>query len=237
MSTRWTSVVIDSADPAALGRFWSALLRTEVVFEEEGGEVDVAVAAGLELVIVPVTDPKEGKNRVHLDLASSSAEDQAAIVERALGLGARHVDVGQRDVPWVVLADPEGNEFCVLEPREVYAANGPVAAVVVDALDPVAQAAFWAGATGLPVEREDPRFASLRREAGPWLEFVRVAEPKSGKNRVHLDVAPFADDDQAAEVARVEAAGATRADVGQADVPWVVLTDREGNEFCVLTPR
>ncbi|MDQ2585744.1 VOC family protein [Saccharothrix yanglingensis] len=236
MTTRWTDVVMDSRDPVALGRFWASLLRTEVV-DESPDEVDVAVADGQELVIVPVADPKVGKNRVHLDLASSSAEEQAEIVARALELGAVRADVGQRDVPWVVLADPEGNEFCVLEPRAEYTGIGPVAAVVVDALDPTAQAAFWAGVSGLPVVREHDDCASLRRDSGPWLEFVRVAEPKTGKNRVHLDAAPFADGDIATEVARLEAAGAVRVDVGQRDVPWVVLADPEGNEFCVLTPR
>ena len=62
-------------------------------------------------------EPKTGKNRVHLDLASSSAADQAATVRRLLGLGATRADIGQGDVPWVVLADPEGGEFCILTPH------------------------------------------------------------------------------------------------------------------------
>jgi glyoxalase superfamily protein len=72
---------------------------------------------GVPLVFVPVADPKVGKNRVHLDLRSATADDQAAQVARLTGLGARPADIGQGDVPWVVLADPEGNEFCVLSPR------------------------------------------------------------------------------------------------------------------------
>ncbi|MFI9006302.1 VOC family protein [Actinosynnema sp. NPDC053489] len=234
--TRWHNVVVDSADPAALGRFYAALLGQPIT-GEDANEVDVALADGQELVFVPVADPKVGKNRIHLDLASTSPRDQEAIVTRAVDLGARPVDIGQGDVPWVVLADPEGNEFCVLEQRDEYADNGPVAAVVVDALDPRAQAAFWAGPTGLPVTREHADFASLTQRAGPALEFVRVAEPKAVKNRLHLDVVPPADGDLAIEVARLEAWGAVRADVGQGDVPWVVLADPEGNEFCVLTPR
>ncbi|MER5266043.1 VOC family protein [Actinosynnema sp. NPDC002837] len=236
MATRWCDVVVDSADPAALGRFWSALLGRPVT-GESADEVDVELSPGQELVFGLVPDVKQVKNRVHLDLASTSPEDQAAIVARAVELGAKPVDVGQGDVPWVVLADPEGNEFCVLEQRDEYAHTGPVAAVVVDASDPPALAAFWAGPTGLPVTRSAADFASLAQEAGPSLEFVRVAEPKVVKNRLHLDLAPFADDDLPTEVARLEAWGAVRVDVGQADVPWVVLADPEGNEFCVLTPR
>ena len=70
----------------------------------------------LPLVFVPVTEPKTTKNRVHLDLSTTSAEHQAAEVERLLGLGAVRLDIGQGQVPWEVLADPEGNEFCVLDP-------------------------------------------------------------------------------------------------------------------------
>ncbi|PSL56404.1 hypothetical protein B0I31_103153 [Saccharothrix carnea] len=228
--------MVDSADPAALGRFWAALLDRPIT-GEDADEVDVALGNGQELVFGLVADPKVVKNRVHLDLTSTSPDDQAAIVARAVELGAKPVDIGQGDVPWVVLADPEGNEFCVLEQRDEYAHTGPVAAVVVDALDPRAQVAFWAGLTGLPVTREHDDFASLTQEAGPSLEFVRVTEPKAAKNRLHLDLAPPADGDLPTEVARLEAWGAVRADVGQIDVPWVVLADPEGNEFCVLTPR
>jgi predicted enzyme related to lactoylglutathione lyase len=236
MATRWCDVVVDAVDPAALGRFWSALLERPIT-GESADEVDVALVDGMELVFGTVPEPKSVKDRVHLDLASSSPEDQAAIVARAVDLGAKTVDIGQGDVPWVVLADPEGNEFCVLEQRDEYAHTGPVAAVVVDSFDPRAQAAFWAGVVGFPVTREGADFASLSRDAGPSLEFVRVNEPKVVKNRIHLDVAPPADGDLLIEVARLEAWGAVRADVGQIDVPWVVLADREGNEFCVLTPR
>jgi hypothetical protein len=65
----------------------------------------------------PPIPPKVAKNRLHLDVAPLADSDQAAEVERVLSLGAKHVDIGQRDVPWVVLADPDDNEFCVLTPR------------------------------------------------------------------------------------------------------------------------
>jgi predicted enzyme related to lactoylglutathione lyase len=114
-------LVIDAADPARLARFWAAALGWEVA-DETPDEVDVwpdgytyPDPVALPLVFVPVPEPKTGKNRVHLDLATESAAHQAAEVERLLVLGAVRADVGQGDVPWVVLADPEGNEFCVVE--------------------------------------------------------------------------------------------------------------------------
>ena len=111
--------------------------------------------------------------------------------------------------------------------------------VVVDCRDVAAQAAWWAEVLGWQKVYEAPDEVVVvspdRRE--PGLVFVTVPEEKARKNRLHLDLAPPADGDLAAEVARLEGLGAKRADIGQQDVPWVVLEDPEGNEFCVLTPR
>jgi len=236
MATRLDNVVVDAADPVALAGFWSAALGRPITYQDQN-EVDVGLP-GFDLVFVPVSEPKVEQNRVHLDLASESAEDQAAIVDRLLGLGARHVDVGQGpDVPWVVLADPEGNELCVLEQRDEYSGIGSVAAIVVAAHDSLAMARFWSEATGRPLTRSGPDWASLRGDAGAWLEFIDSPATKSAKNRVHLDVRPLPDDDHAADVSRLLAAGAVPADVGQGDSPWTVLADPDGNEFCVLRPR
>jgi predicted enzyme related to lactoylglutathione lyase len=246
MPTRLVHVVADAHDPARLARFWAALLGWEVADETED-EVDVWPAGytypdpvAVPIVFVPVPERKTGKNRVHLDLASASAADQAELVSRARDLGGGPVDIGQGDVPWVVMADPEGNEFCVLEPRDVYRDTGPVAAIITDCADPPALAGFWAGAAGWPVTRTEDRLAALRSPAGvgPYLEFLRVPGHKTVKNRIHPDVAPYRGEDPAAEVARLRAAGATLADVGQGDdVSFTVLADPEGNEFCVLSPR
>ncbi|HVD16940.1 MAG TPA: VOC family protein [Actinomycetota bacterium] len=243
MPTRLAHVVVDAGDPPALARWWADALGWAVTLEEPS-EVVVEPAEpdslGVPLVFVPVADPKVGKNRVHLDLRSASADHQAETVARLTGAGARPVDIGQGDeVAWVVLADPEGNEFCVLDPRDEYAATGPVAALVVDTGDPRTLARFWSQATGWPLVASGGDWASLRSPSGqgPFLEFLAVDEPKRVKNRLHLDVAPPLDDDHAAEVARMRTLGATPADVGQGEVPWVVLADPEGNEFCVLTPR
>jgi glyoxalase superfamily protein len=242
MPTRLEYVVVDAADPRALARWWAEALGWAITVEEPE-EVAVEPPApdgrGVPLGFVPVADPKVGRNRLHLDLRSASTDDQAALVARLTGLGARPADIGQGDVPWVVLADPEANEFCVLDPRDAYAATGAVAAVVVDAADPPALARFWHEAAGWPVAASSGRFASLRSASGtgPFVEFLEVDDPKRVKNRLHLDVAPYAGDDHAAEVARLQALGATLADVGQREVSWVVLADPEANEFCVLSPR
>ena len=173
---------------------------------------------------------------MHLDLATTSAAHQAELVARLTELGATPADVGQGDVPWTVLADPEGNLFCVLEPREIYRDTGPIAAVVVDCADPRVMARFWGEAVGWTVHEVSGDHARLRSAegVGPFLEFLRTPGGDPVWKRAHLDVLPHRGDDQAAEVARLRELGATPADVGQGDVSWVVLADPEGNEFCVL---
>jgi catechol 2,3-dioxygenase-like lactoylglutathione lyase family enzyme len=246
MPTRLVHLVVDANDPAALARFWTAALGW-VIGDETAEEVDIWPAgyqypdpAAVPLVFVPVPEPKTGKDRVHLDLATSSAAHQAELVSRLRDLGATPADVGQGDVPWVVLADPEGNELCVLEPRDLYLDTGPVAAILTDCADPVALSRFWVDTAGWHIKYARDDIAGLRSPAGtgPYLEFVRVPGRKQVKNRIHPDVAPYSGDDAGAEVARLRNQGASPADVGQqGGESWTVLADPEGNEFCVLAPR
>jgi predicted enzyme related to lactoylglutathione lyase len=108
-------VTVDCADPASLARFWAEVLGFKVTFEEDD---EVAIEApderGPAVLFLRVPDAKTVKNRLHFDL---NPDDQRAEVARVLALGAREVDIGQKEVSWVVLADPEGNEFCILTPR------------------------------------------------------------------------------------------------------------------------
>jgi hypothetical protein len=108
--------------------------------------------------------------------------------------------------------------------------------VVVHSLDPAALGQWWADALGWVVTYTSDDEFEIRSapESLPALDFVRIDEPKAGKSRLHIDLRP---DDQDAEVARLLAAGARRADIGQGERAWVVLADPEGNEFCVLAPR
>ncbi|HSR83274.1 MAG TPA: VOC family protein [Streptosporangiaceae bacterium] len=245
MATRLVHMVIDAGDPSALAAFWAAALGWGVALDEPD-EAAVCPAGfdypgpeAVPLVFVPVPEPKAVKNRIHLDLASQSAADQAEQVSRLRELGAVPLDIGQGDVPWVVLADPEGNEFCVLEPRPHYRETAPVAAIVVDSAVPAGLADFWTVASGWRLHNDGNGVVSLRSpsEAGPFLEFLPSGDQKRVKNRVHLDVAPHKDEDHAAAVDSLLRSGAVRADVGQGAVSWAVLADPEGNEFCVLSPR
>ena len=197
----------------------------------------------LPLVFVPVPEAKAVKNRIHLDLATESVAHQAAEVERLLGLGAVPADIGQGDVPWVVLADPEGNEFCVLDPRPVYFGTGPVAAVVADCRDPAAVAGFWELATGW-VPGDSVAFCpparsrcALQRAWGRTWSCCPRQSPGRSRTGFTWTWLRSPGHDQAAAVAALLAAGAVTADVGQGSASWTVLADPEGSEFCVLSPR
>lgn len=133
MSLRWDSVVVDCRDPWTLARWWAEVLGWQVVQESHDDAVIApphAVGSGplsttdwqqLGPVLVFGTAPegKQVKNRLHLDLAPHLSDDRDAEIARLLDLGATHADIGQSDeLPWTVLADPEGNEFCVLSARD-----------------------------------------------------------------------------------------------------------------------
>ena len=112
MSLNWEQVVVDAQDPRALGHWWARALDWIVTFEDDT-EVEIRSAAEITpgILFLRVTEGQRTKNRLHLDFRPI---DQNAEVERLLSLGATHRDIGQGEVTWVVLADPEGNEFCVL---------------------------------------------------------------------------------------------------------------------------
>ena len=185
------NIVFDAVDPQRLGPFWEAVLGTEPLTDELGGyETRLAVDGGptLDLCFQPVPEPPSEPLRLHLDITGGAR--QTEVVERLLALGARHLDIGQRDVPWVVLADPEGNPFCVMEHRAAYAGTGPLAALPLDSADPHRDAEFWSWLTGwIAVPGADLR--SLRHPSGlgPLLELCPEPAPKgTAKNRLHLDV-------------------------------------------------
>ncbi|RJL22976.1 VOC family protein [Bailinhaonella thermotolerans] len=243
MSLRPVQVNVKAGDDSALGRFWAEALGWDVSseapgvtnLEPKGFSWPDPAAFYIDFVIVP--DPETVQYRVRVDLATTSAAHHAELVARLTELGATPADAGRGDVPWTPLADPEGNVFGVLEPSEVYRDAGPIARIVVESEDPRALARFWGEAIGWAAYEETDDRVALRspKGTGPHLEFHRPAPgAKPIRTRVHLDLLPEPFDEQAAQVARLKTLGATPADVGQGDVPWIVLADPEGNEFCVL---
>jgi catechol 2,3-dioxygenase-like lactoylglutathione lyase family enzyme len=129
MTLRWHTTVIDCLDVKAQSRWWAEVLGWQIV--DHGDEMVLVpphalterarsvppAERGPGLIFVPVPEGKTVKNRLHFDLAPLSGDDQETEVRRLEGLGAKRIDIGQGARTWIVMADPEGNEFCVLTPR------------------------------------------------------------------------------------------------------------------------
>lgn len=231
------NIVIDAAEPRALAAFWEAALGAERITDgPDLAESRISVPDGpvLDLCFPRVPDPSAGDLRLHLDLLGGIAQDDA--VDRVRRLGARPLDIGQRDVPWVVMADVEGGAFCVMEERADYSATGPVAALPLHSADPDRDLAFWAWLTGwehVPGAIEH----TLRHPSrhGPLLELCAEPAPKGvAKNRIHLDVRCEEGEDEVAAAAGIAERGGGELHPGWGELPWRVFADPSGNEFCVL---
>ena len=239
MTSHLFELCFDANDPAALADFWAGLLG----WERQDDTDDIVVLlpsddTGFRICFLPSQEQKAGPNQMHFDL-TSNLEDQERIVARALELGARHIDVGQLpEEKHVVLADPEGNELCVIEPGNSFLADcGFIGAISSDGSREVG--CFWSEALGWPLVWDQDQETAIRSpHGGPKFAWGGPpVAPKLGKNRLHFDIAPPADGDLQAEVERLVSLGATHIDIGQGEVSWVVMADPDGNEFCVLTPR
>ncbi|MGC7099949.1 VOC family protein [Amycolatopsis lurida] len=189
------AVVFAVARPRVVAGFWASFVDWPITVDRPERVELASAAAGFSLAFEETAAPKTVKNRIHLDLASSSAAAQRSIVDKALALGATRADIGQGELPWEVLADPAGNEFCVLEPRPEYDETGALAAVVMDAgpVEPAAferLAEFWSATSGWPIGRRHPVAIGLRAPSGvgPWLEVLRAGEAKQAEDRAWLEV-------------------------------------------------
>lgn len=216
-------------DPDALARFWGGLLGWERADEAGVPTLLPDADAGFRLRFHATTVPKWGPNQFHPELTSVSPADQQATVARALELGARHHDVGQGpEDEHVVLADPEDNELCVIEPGNRFLAGcGRFASLSGDGLREVG--CFWAAALDWPlVWDQDEETAVQAPWGGPKITWGGPpVRPKLGPNRIRLELAVGAGEEREAESARLVGLGATRLD-------GVLLADPGGNEL-VLT--
>ncbi len=234
------NVVFDAGDPQALGRFWEAAVGAERLTDEvDLFETRLVVPDGpvLDLCFQRVPEPRIEPQRLHLDLRG--AEGQRQLVDRLLALGASHADIGQGQVPWVVLADPEGNPFCVIEDQAAYAGAGTVAALPLDVADPDRERDFWSWLTGwVPVEGSGLLSLQHSSRRGPLLEMCPEVEPKgSAKNRMHLDVRLEPGDDVDVVAGEIARRGGRELFPDWGDLPWRIFADPSGNEFCVLRSR
>ena len=231
MPSRLLALTFDAHDPARLADFWAGVMRRAVVDDLRGALLPGSDTQ-VHLRFTPSGAEKVGPNRVHLHLTSTSPAEQQDTVAAALELGADHLDVGQ--VPeegHVVLADPEGNEFCVIEPGSSFLAGcGLLGELACDGTRQVGL--FWAEALGWPLVWDEDEETAVQSPHGG----TKVAwggppvAPKHGRNRQRFELA-VADGDLAGEAGRLVALGATR--LGSTGDGAVELADPDGNEFCL----
>src|SRR4051812_35073583 len=234
MTSRVLALSFPCLDPTVVATFWSGVLGWEMADDPvDGVRLLPADDTGFSLRFVPTEEAKSGPNHIHFDLTSSSHDEQESTVERALELGARHIDVGQRpEEGHVVLADPEGNEFCVIAPGNRFLADcGFVGALACEGSQEVGY--FWSEALGWPLVWDQDEETAIRSpRGGPKITWGGPPlMPKTGTNRLHFDLALPVDGDQHAEVERLVSLGATRIDGGGDEAGGVAMADPDGNEF------
>ncbi len=221
-------------DPAGLAGFWGGLLGWDAVERPVGVELLPTDDTGFALRFLPTAEPKVLQNLMHFDLTSSSWQAQEATVSRVLELGGRHLDIGQGpEDEHVVMADPEGNELCVIEPGNNFLADcGFIGAVSSDG--PQAVGRFWSAALGWPLVWDQDQETAIRSPAGgPKITWGGPPlMPRPPVTRQHYDLVPAPGADATSETQRLVGLGAR---VLRREDDRVVLADPDGNDFCLLT--
>ena len=229
MALQLTGIRVDATDPQALARFWAEILHGEVPPTRPG--VVVLPDEAYVLHFVAATEPKRGRNRIHLDLTSATPEAQQATVARALELGGSPYDVGQTgEEGHVVLADPEQNEFCVIEAGNRFlAGRGSIGGINCEGTRATGE--FWRTALGWEFNWDEEEETAITPPAGgstvTWSGPPLLDKPASGRNRVRLELT--VDDDVDAAADRLVSLGASR--VGAGDDGTLLLADPDDNEF------
>src|SRR3954454_22367192 len=228
MTSRLEAVTLEVADAAAAAAFWAGLLRREPV-PEPGGALVPGTETQVGLRFASSSTEQVGPRLLHLHVTSSSLEDQQQTVETALRLGGRHLDVRQSpEETFVVLADPGGNELCVIGPGNRFlAGTGHLGEVTCDGTREVGL--FWRDALGWPlVWDQDEETAVQSHDGGTKLSWAAPPlAPKRARNRQRFDLGST---DLPTEVARLVELGASTLTDREGGVE---LADPDGNEFRV----
>lgn len=215
----YKDLCIDAVDAAAMGRFWAGVLRLDLQLDDDGDARLCGPTPQHTVWVNTVPEPVTTKQRWHLDVRADSPEDVVA-------LGGAVVDAVS--FPWTVMRDVEGGELCVFAVRPDRPAG--LMEVVVDSADPGRTCSWWSDVLG--VERKDHEHGYSYLEGVPGapfdaLVFVPVPEPKTVKNRIHVDVTT-------PDVRLLVDAGATLLRARDEEISWSVLADPDGNELCAF---
>lgn len=233
MSLRLAALSVDAHDPDGLADFWGAFLgRDRTTYDDGVPTLAPVQEPWMELRFPRATAEKTARNLMHLEVVGQRGEDQDDVVARALALGARHTDVGQLpEEDHVVLADPEGNEFCVIPSTSTWLAGcGFEGSLACDGTYEVGR--FWADALGWPLVHDEGEETGIQHPEGgtkiAWGGTPLMPRPR--KDWLHFDVAA---DDVDAELSRLIGLGAMTLS-GAACRHGVAMLDVDGNTFCLI---
>jgi hypothetical protein len=234
MTSQLYAICFNATRPSELAQFWSGVLGRKIA---DAPDDDIAIlrsdTAAFRIRFQPSQAPKVGQNQAHFDLTSASAADQQYTVARALELGGRHIDVGQRpEEGHVVLADPDGNEFCVIAAGNKFLADtGFIGALACEGSQEVGY--FWSNVLKWPLVWDQDLETAIQPPNG-GTKITWSGSPvahKAGANRVYLELALPTDSDWEAEVERLMSLGATC--TGESERGRVLMLDPDGNEFAL----
>lgn len=215
----YKDLCIDAVDAAVLGRFWAGALQLEMHLQDDGDAKLVGPTPQHTVWINTVPEPVTVKQRWHLDVRADTVDD-------VIALGGAVVDADS--YPWTVMKDPEGGELCLFATRPGRPAG--LMEVVVDTPDPVRICTWWAEVLGVERTDHDDGYSYVGPVPGAPFEalvFVPVPEPKTVKNRIHVDVTT-------PDVQLLVDAGARLLRARDEDISWSVLADPDGNELCAF---
>jgi len=221
---RFKDLCIDAVDPGVLGPFWAGALGLELHTRESGHTYLTGPTPEHTVWVNRVPEPRTVKQRIHLDLNVGSVDELTA-------LGATVVDA--ESFRWTVMADPEGGELCAfVREGEITQRLYEIGIDTPDSTEASHRiAAWWADVLGAHLVDDESGYSYVDRVPGaPFgsLDFVPVPEPKTVKNRIHLDLTTGSVED-------LVAAGATVLRAQDDAIGWTVLADPDGNEFCAFT--
>jgi predicted enzyme related to lactoylglutathione lyase len=235
---RLVAVALDTNEPNALGRFWASAL---------GWDLEEPIGFGIELVPTDATSfrltlrsgahVKIGQNRIHFDLTTTTEDNKTATVAGLLAMGAAHIDIGQDPTDsHVVMADPEGNEFCVIAPENRFLASCPrLGAVNCDGSHALGR--FWSEALGWPLVWDEGEETAIQALDGTGPKITWSGPPlmpRPARERFHFHVAPISGTSAQDCIDHLIVLGASPVNTDYACSGAISFTDVDGNPFCVV---
>ncbi len=240
MTATLVGLVFSASAPRELASFWAHALRWNI--SELGGgvggvELVPTDATGFRLRFRPGAREKVGQNRIHFDLTTSSPDDRDTTIVELLAVGGRHVDIGQDpNDSHVVLADPEGNEFCIIDPTNRFLAGCPrLGAVNCDGTQALGH--FWSKVLGWPLVWDQDEETAIQAPNGTGPKITWSGPPLMptwGEERLHFHIAPGHGDTEPSVIQHLLGLGATLANPDRTCQGATAFTDVDGNPFCLV---